>query len=88
MIKEDWEFPEGRFLSYVLAPAEPGGEPVYIVLNAGAEPITYTLPKLPEFLRWTLLLNSAAATADPEIHASGSHAKAPPRSVLVYAGAA
>ena len=88
MIKQDWEFPDGRFLSYVLAPAEPGGEPIYIVLNAAPEPISFTLPKLPEFSRWTLLLNSAAATGGPAVHASGSEAKAPPHAVLVFAGAA
>jgi len=88
MVKEDWEFPEGRFLSYVLAPAEPGGEPIYIVLNAAPEPINFSLPKLPDYSRWTLLLNSAAATVEPDVHASGSEAKAPPRSVLVFAGAA
>src|SRR5262249_32745568 len=88
MVKADWEFPEGRFLSYVLAPTEPGGEPVYIVLNAAPEPINYTLPKLPEYSRWTLLLNSAAVAAESELHASGTDAKAPPHSVLVFAGAA
>jgi glycogen operon protein len=88
MVKEDWEFPEGRFLSYVLAPVEPGGEPAYIVLNAAPEPINYMLPKLPEYNRWTLLLNSAVATTEPEVYVSGSEAKAPPRSVLVFAGAA
>jgi len=88
MVKEDWEFPEGRFLSYVLAPTEPGGEPVYIVLNAGPEPINFTLPKLSDYSRWTCLLNSAVATTQPHAHASGSEAKAPPRSVLVFAGAA
>jgi glycogen operon protein len=88
MAKEDWEFPEGRFLSYVLAPLEPGGEPAYIVLNASPEPINYTLPKLPEYGHWTCLLNSAVPTAELEIHPSGSDAKAPPRAVLVFVGAA
>src|SRR5262249_58590041 len=82
------EFPEGRFLSYVRARAERGGEPIYIVLNAAPEPINFSLPKLPDYSRWTLLLNSAAATVEPDVHASGSEAKAPPRSVLVFAGAA
>ena len=31
------EFPEGRFLAYVLAAAEDGGEPLFIVFNAAAE---------------------------------------------------
>jgi len=88
MVKEDWEFPEGRFLSYVLAPLQPGGEPVYIVLNAAPEPINYTLPRLPEYSHWTCLLNSAVPAAELEIHLSASEAKAPPRAVLVFVGAA
>jgi glycogen operon protein len=88
MVKEDWEFPEGRFLAYVLAPLEAGGEPAYIVLNAAPEPINFTLPKLPEYGHWTCLLNTAVPTAELEIYPSGSDAKAPPRSVLVFVGAA
>ena len=34
MSDEDWNFPEGRFLSYVLAPPRAGGEPLLLVLNA------------------------------------------------------
>jgi glycogen operon protein len=90
MVEKDWQFPEGRFLAYVLGPAEPGGgEPVYIVLNAAPEPIACMLPTMPEYARWTLLLNTALASGgEPEVHASGSDAKAPPRSVLVFAGSA
>jgi glycogen operon protein len=88
MAKEDWEFPEGRFLSYVLASLEPGGEPAYIVLNAAPEPINYMLPTLPEYSHWTCLLNTAVPTAELEIYPSGSDAKAPPRSVLVFVGVA
>jgi glycogen operon protein len=89
MVEKDWQFPESRFLAYVLGPDEPGGEPVYIVLNAAPEPIVYTLPKLAEYARWTLLLNTAIATGgETEIHLSGMDAKAPPRAVLVFAGAA
>jgi isoamylase len=72
----------------VLAPGEPGGEPVFIVLNAAPEPIDLKLPSLPEYSRWTCLLNTAAETADLEAFASGADAKAPPRSVLVFAGGA
>jgi isoamylase len=88
MVEKDWQFPEGRFLAYVLSPTEPGGEPVYIVLNAAPEPIAFTLPQLPEYGQWTCLLNTALAATEPEVHRSGAEAKAPPRSVLVFAGAA
>ncbi len=89
MVEKDWQFPEGRFLAYVLGPAEPGGEPVYVVLNAAPEPIVYTLPKLPEYARWTLLLDTTIASGgETATRLSGTDGKAPPRSVLVFAGAA
>ena len=34
MTEDDWNFPEGRFLAYVLAALEDGGEPLFIVFNA------------------------------------------------------
>ena len=37
MKEEDWNFPEGRFLAYVLGPAEQGQQPIFIVLNAAPE---------------------------------------------------
>ena len=36
MSDEDWHFPEGRFLAYVLAPPNPSGEPLLLVFNATA----------------------------------------------------
>jgi glycogen operon protein len=88
MVEKDWQFPGGRFLAYVLGPIEPGGEPLYVVLNAAPEAITFTLPKLPEYSRWSCLLNTAVSETSGEICRSGGDAKAPPRSVLVFAGAA
>ena len=29
MTENDWKFPEGRFLSYVMGPVEPGGRDLY-----------------------------------------------------------
>jgi isoamylase len=34
MKEEDWKFPEGQFLAYVLGPLEPGRRPIFIVVNA------------------------------------------------------
>jgi glycogen operon protein len=39
MKEADWEFPEGRFLAYVLGPLEQGQRPIFIVLNAAPEEI-------------------------------------------------
>jgi glycogen operon protein len=88
MKEQDWNFPEGRFLSYVLGPIEPGQAPIFIVLNAAPEPIAFKLPKLPEYKTWQQLLNTADVKQTVADFASGSEAKAPPRSVLAFAGSA
>src|SRR6266404_4858389 len=59
MKESDWNFPEGRFLAYVLRPVEPGQPPIFIVLNAASEEIAFKLPKLPEYKSWQQLLNTA-----------------------------
>ena len=61
MKEQDWNFPEGRFLAYVLGPADHGQPPIFIVLNAAPEAITFKLPKLPEYKSWQQLLNTADA---------------------------
>jgi glycogen operon protein len=88
MEEADWNFPEGRFLSYVLGPKEQGEPPLFIVLNAAPEPIEFTLPKLPEYTRWSCVLDTTAASEAPDSVASGKTAHAPPRSVLAFMGAA
>ena len=49
MKEQDWNFPEGRFLAYVLGPIEQGRAPIFIVLNAAPEAIAFKLPKMPEY---------------------------------------
>jgi glycogen operon protein len=88
MKEQDWNFPEGRFLAYVLGPIERGQAPIFIVLNAAPEAIAFKLPKLPEYKSWQQLLNTADVKETAAEFASGSEAKAPPRSVLVFAGSA
>jgi glycogen operon protein len=86
MTHEEWIAPELCFLSYLLA-AEEKADPLYIVLNAGSEPITFTLP-IQHKGRWRPLLNTAAlAEQHSDIDAGGpGHAEA--GSVLVFAGIA
>jgi glycogen operon protein len=88
MKEEDWKFPEGRFLAYVLGPIERGQAPIFIVLNAAPEEIAFKLPKLLEYKAWQQLLNTADVKQGFADFASGSEAKAPPRSVLAFAGLA
>jgi len=86
MKEQDWKFPEGRFLAYVLGPAQPRQPPIFIVLNAAPEAIKFILPKMPEYKRWQQLLNTADVRQAVADYASGSEATAPPRSVLAFSG--
>ena len=88
MKEQDWSFPEGRFLAYVLGPIEPGQAPILIVLNAAPEAIAFKLPTMPEYRNWQQVLNTADAKQTAAEFASGSELKASPRSVLAFAGSA
>jgi len=87
MKQEDWNFPESRFLAYVLGPVKES-EPIFIVLNAAPEEIAFTLPKMPEYKLWQQLFNTVHVTHPFRDFAAGDHTKAPPRSVLAFAGSA
>jgi isoamylase len=86
MTEQDWKFPDGRFLAYVLGPLAPGQPPLYIVLNAAAEAIGAVLPKLPEYGRWQPVLDTVNAVDFGKHHDSGSPLQVPPHSVLVFSG--
>jgi glycogen operon protein len=88
MTEQDWNFPEGRFLAYVLGPAEQGQPPIFIVLNAAPEAIAFRLPMLPEYKTWEQVLNTADTAQTAASFASAADAEASPRSVLAFAGAA
>jgi glycogen operon protein len=84
MMDADWEFPNGRFLAYLLAPAETGQSALYIVLNAAPEEIAVTLPQAPTGRGWTALINTATMVTGKTFSA-GTSLEAPGRSVLVFA---
>jgi isoamylase len=86
MTEQDWNFPEGRFLAYVLGPTQEAQPPIFIVLNAAPEEITFTLPKLAEYKTWQLVLNSAEIKPTVVRLPAGSDIKAPARTVLALAG--
>ena len=86
MTEQDWNFPEGRFLSYVLDPLEQGGTALFIVLNAAMETIEVTLPVLGDYRRWTVLLDTAPEPRHGQTLASGAKLQALPRSVLAFSG--
>jgi glycogen operon protein len=72
----------------VLGPREPGEPPIFIVLNAAPEEIAFKLPKMTECKSWQRVLDTTEAKQGTAYIASGADAKAPPRSVLAFAGAA
>ena len=58
------------------------------MLNAAPEEIAFKLPEMPEYKNWQQLLNTADVEQEVADFASGSEIKAPPRSVLAFAGSA
>jgi glycogen operon protein len=87
MTGHDWNYPQGRFLSYVLGPDGSDAEALFVVLNAAPEAIAFTLPKLPEYRTWTQVLNTTDTMAT-ESFGSGTTTQAAPRSVMAFAGQA
>jgi glycogen operon protein len=86
MTERDWKFPDSRFLAYVLGPPEPGQPALFIVLNAAAEAIDATFPKLAEYSRWLPVLDTVNAIQVGKLHAYGESFQAPPRCVLAFSG--
>jgi glycogen operon protein len=86
MTEQDWKFPEGRFLSYLLAPLEADQPALYIVLNAAPETIELILPDIGGYSRWTVVLSTAPAPAMGAEFSSGSKLAALPSSVSTFSG--
>jgi glycogen operon protein len=85
MSDEDWNFPESRFLAYVLAAAAGSEGPLYIVLNGADEPVEITGPEWPDVGQWQRLLDTSDG-AEPAVLAVGARWNSPPRSVLAFFG--
>ena len=88
MKESDWNFPEGRFLAYVLGPLEQGQPPIFIVLNAAPEEIGFKLPKITGYKSWKQVLNTTESKLMGVEFLAHAETKAPPRSVLAFAGSA
>jgi glycogen operon protein len=87
MTEQDWNFTDAHFLSYMLAGGEPGAPPLYLVLNATRAGIEVTLPQVPPWRRWTLLLDTATM-AEERAFAAGIRFPVPACAVLVFSAAA
>jgi glycogen operon protein len=87
MSEQDWNFPDGRFLCYVLSGDGEGAAPLYIVLNGADEEMEITLPEWPETGHWVMFIDTANGEGDGKPQSVGIKWKTRPRSVLVFAGA-
>jgi glycogen operon protein len=83
MTQRDWEFPQGRFLSYVLG-AQGNAETLLVVMNAAPQAITFTLPQVAGIRAWQPLLDTTRDQPEGSSYTAGSRSKAPPRCVLAF----
>jgi glycogen operon protein len=86
MAEADWNFAEGRFLSYVLAPPDERGQPLYIVLNAAQQPVDFTLPEWPNVRHWANAIDTGEDGDRVGSGAPGAGLGARRLTVLVFAG--
>ena len=87
MNAQDWAFPDGKFLAYVLdGGAHP---PIYIVLNATDEAIPFKLPQWPGWRGWNPLVDTTVVDGGARggTLEAASMSEAPPCSILVFEGA-
>jgi glycogen operon protein len=88
MNEEDWKFPEGRFLAYVIAAPKAGGEPLYLVFNGGHDAIEVTVPSLPGVAKWSRVLSTAdnSVLKEDVNEVPGAKLTSPATSILAFAG--
>jgi isoamylase len=86
MSEDDWNFPDGRFVSYILAASQQGGEPLFIVLNGAEEDVEIAFPEWPGTGGWQNVLDTSDNEPDTAAHAPGAKRNAPARSVMAFAG--
>jgi glycogen operon protein len=84
MTEEDWNFPAGRFLAYVLGGSDDGA-PLYVALNAASEAIAVTLPAIEGWRGWREELTTVPHDSAGRFDAGATHEVAA-RSVLVLSG--
>jgi len=88
MTEQDWRFPNGRFLAYVLGPEDKGQPPLLLVFNAAPEDIVFALPSVPACGDWTKVHDTSLVKDQQETIAAGTRLIARGRSVLVFSGGA
>jgi glycogen operon protein len=86
MTEADWNFAEGRFLSYVLARPDDNGQPLYIVFNAAQQPVEFTLPDWPDVGHWAVVIDTGEDGDRIDGAAPQTRISARPLTVVVFAG--
>ena len=86
MSEADWNFPDGRFLAYVLGAVVEQAEPLLIVLNGADDAVDVTGPGWPKVARWACIIDTANGQSNSTTLEIGSRWSAQPRSVLAFAG--
>lgn len=86
MTEQDWNFPDGRFLAYVLAATHESGEPLFIMLNGADEPVDITFPAWPKVERWQCVLDTSNGHPNAPASKPGDQWSAQARTVLAFAG--
>jgi isoamylase len=82
----DWNFPDGRFLSYVLAALRPKDAPLFIVLNGADEAVDVTFPEWPGTAQWERVLDTSDGQSNTNAGKPGEAWSAQARAVLAFAG--
>jgi isoamylase len=90
MNEQDWNFPDGRFLSWVLAPLHAGDEALFIVVNGAPTALEFIFPAWEGIAAWRPVLDTSTF---PKLSAADAHPpaakyQAQPQSVIAFAGTA
>jgi glycogen operon protein len=83
----DWSFPDGRFLSYVLAAVHEKGQPLFIVLNGADEAVDVTFPEWPNTAQWQRVLDTSDGHSNADAGKPGETWSAQARAILAFEGA-
>jgi isoamylase len=86
MADSDWNFPDGRFLAYVLAAQANGGRPLFVVLNGADEALEITVPDWPGVGHWQCVLDTSDESVNAGALLPGASWDTKARSVLAFAG--
>ena len=87
MSAEDWNFPDSRFVSYVLAAPEQGGAPLFVIINGADADLDINFPEWPGSPHWQNVLDTAMGEPQKILGDTGSPWTVRKHSILAFAGA-